>query len=395
MRERFPPRTCPVCGDPRFKPLYRQSFEHFLAAGLLDGYDVVICRRCGAGYADDIPPQAAFDDYYRDLSKYDEADRSPLEPSVPELRFQHIADILETLIPQRTSRIFEIGCASGQLLSVLRARGFESVLGCDPSPGCVRSAAEFYGVPAVVGTVFSAPQPERPFDFLILGGVMEHIRDLDRAVAQLARLLSDGGRVYIEVPDASRYVWHADAPFQEFSTEHINFFSGQSLTNLMLLRGFRALAVGHAIRPHHEIECPTVYGVFGKSATPAALVPDTGTETGLSAYIEGCRKEHLRILARIEQSLAPGERMIVWGVGTHTLRLLAAGGLDPARVVVFADSNPNYQNQQLRGVSVVPPDALKSHAEPILISSRGFQREIQDQIRHKLGLPNRLILLYD
>jgi len=86
--------------------------------------------------------------------------------------------------------------------------------------------------------------------------------------------------------------------------------------------------------------------------------------------------------------------MIVWGVGTHTLRLLATGGLDIQRVALFVDSNPKYQQQELQGVPVVAPGELRERTEPILISSRSSQHAIEDQIRNSLGLKNRLILLY-
>jgi SAM-dependent methyltransferase len=375
--------------------LFRQRFERLSAGPLLDGYDVAICEACGMAYADDIPPQSAFDEYYRDLSKYDYEDRDGKEPPTAEQRFHQIADILQKFIPGPGSRIFEIGCASGLLLKVLRDRGFPNVLGADPSPGCVRAAQKFYGVPAVVSTVFDAPQPEEPYDLLILIGVMEHIRDLDKAVDQFHRLIQPAGRVYLEVPDASRYTPSQDAPLQELSVEHINFFSVSSLTNLMHAREFRALETGRAIRPQYEVTCPAAYGIYPKSAAPAAIERDTETEPGLRAYVEGCLADDSRLRAKIDQALPLGARVIVWGTGTHTLRLLANGGLDPSKIAAFVDSNPKYQNQQLRGIPVIAPAELKHRTEPILISSRGFQGEIRDQIRHGLGLQNPLILLYD
>jgi hypothetical protein len=280
------------------------------------------------------------------------------------------------------------------LLKALRDLGYLNLLGSDPSPGCVRQALEFYGIPGFTATIFSMPQPEQPYDFLILTGVMEHVPDLDRAIEQFRRLLRAGGRVYLEVPDASRYQARLDAPFQEFSVEHINFFSKTSLVNLMQVRGFRAVAAGHTVRPLHEVSCPCTYGVFENGCEPVELEPDTITEPGLRAYIDGCKGEDERIRIAIQQSIAPGEQMIVWGVGTHTLRLLATGGLDIGRIALFVDSNPKYQHQQLRGVPVVAPDDLKTRPEPILISSRSSQQAIQEQIRTSLGLKNRLLLLY-
>jgi hypothetical protein len=394
-RRRFPQRPCPVCRGMSADVLFRQSFEQLSRVSLLSGYDVVICRGCGAGYADDIPPQPVFDDYYRDLSKYDYADRACSPPPAAARRFQETAAVLEQAIPSKAARILELGSASGQLLAILRERGFAKVWGADPSPGCVRAAESMYGIPGFAASIFDIVPPSEPYDFLILTGVLEHIRDLDRTVRQFDNLLKADGRVFLEVPDASRYAAALDAPFQEFSLEHINFFSGASLANLMRVRGFCCLQVGHTIHPQYEVSCPAVYGVFEKSAEPGVIEPDEETAPGLRSYIEGCRGEDEQVRHRIQQAVGASGRIIVWGVGAHTLRLLADGALDSERISLFVDSNPKYQNQKLRGIPVASPVELKDRSEPILISSRGFQAEIQSQIRGKWKLTNPLIVLYE
>jgi SAM-dependent methyltransferase len=383
-----------VCGGSQRKLLFRQSFEQFAGGSLMDGYDVAICSDCGAAFADDIPPQSAYDAYYRDLSKYEGAAPAGTEPPVVEQRFRDLAELVARFIPSANSRVLEIGCASGGLLKALHDLGFHQLQGCDPSPGCVRSTRELYGIPAFACTVFTVPSPPEPYDFLVLTGVMEHIPDVDGAIRGFRRLLAPGGRVYLEVPDASRYQARLDAPFQEFSVEHINFFSKTSLVNLMCTRGFRALEAGHVIRPLHEVTCPCTWGVFEVGDSPAGATRDTETEASLQAYIEGCAYEDARIRSAIHKSLLPGERMIVWGVGTHTLRLIATDGLDLDRICLFVDSNPKYHQLKLRGVPIVGPQDLTGRLEPILISSRSAQQEIHNQIRGRLGLTNPLILLY-
>ena len=66
-REQFPPRLCPVCRSGVSKALFRQSFDQLSGVHLLDGYDVLVCEECGMGFADGLPPQSVFDEYYRDL----------------------------------------------------------------------------------------------------------------------------------------------------------------------------------------------------------------------------------------------------------------------------------------------------------------------------------------
>jgi SAM-dependent methyltransferase len=386
-------RACPVCGGSPRKRLFRQSFAQLSGVALMDGYDVVVCQECGAGFADGIPPQATFDTYYRELSKYEDREIAAGPPPV-EQRFRDIAGLIDSFIPSKEARVLEIGCASGGLLKALSDRGFTNLLGSDPSPGCVRAAREFYGIAGVAATVFTVPQPETPYDFLILTGVLEHVPDLENAIAQFRRLLRPEGRVYLEVPDASRYEPRIDAPFQEFSIEHINFFSRTSLANLMQSRGFRTVATGLTVRPLHEVSCPCTYGVFENAGQLAEIAYDADTEAGLRRYVAGCRDEDERIRSVIADALSPEEQMIVWGTGTHTLRLLATGGLLPERIAAFVDSNPKYQNQRLRGVPVVSPQDVRTRTEPILISSRSAQGDIHRQIRDGLGLDNRVILLY-
>src|SRR4051794_37691531 len=109
--DRYPihKRPCPICGAEGATVLYRQRFQSISDAGILDGYDVVACRRCGFGYADQIPDQAAFDAYYRDLSKYEYHDRNGNESSYDKISFRQVADLIEGQIPSRQARILDIG----------------------------------------------------------------------------------------------------------------------------------------------------------------------------------------------------------------------------------------------------------------------------------------------
>ena len=66
-----PDRACPVCSGSQAKPLFEQRFDQLSGASLLNGYTIVLCCDCGAAFANDVPQQAAFDEYYREFSKYE------------------------------------------------------------------------------------------------------------------------------------------------------------------------------------------------------------------------------------------------------------------------------------------------------------------------------------
>ena len=79
-------RACPVCGNAEPTVLFRQDFAAVEMATPVTGYDVAVCQSCGAGYADGIPDQRAFDRYYRNMSKYEYHQREGAESEYDQRR---------------------------------------------------------------------------------------------------------------------------------------------------------------------------------------------------------------------------------------------------------------------------------------------------------------------
>jgi hypothetical protein len=209
-------------------------------------------------------------------------------------------------------------------------------------------------------------------------------------------VLATDGLIYAEVPDATRIAGRPDAPYQEFSTEHINFFSPVSLTNLFQRAGFLAVCCNRTVRMQNEsLTYPAVHGIYKRDAAHgSALIRDRETGPALIRYIEECQSQDSRIRAAIVKG-ARGRPIIVWGTGTHTQRLLSVRAFANVQIAAFVDSNPNYQHHQLCGVPVLGPSEILHREEPVLISSCAFQREIREQIQQTLGMRNELILLYE
>lgn len=387
-------RACPVCDAMVADTLYAQRFAAFDAGALLDGYEVVACRGCGTVYADGIPSQDAFDRYYAEMSKYEYADKAGRESPHDLGRFAAMADAcMPHLSPN--ARVLDIGCATGGLLDAVRQRGAGTVHGLDPSAACARAAKALYGINVSVGTLSALPSLPTPFDLVSLVGVIEHVRDVRTALERVRTLLTPDGVVFVEVPDAEGFADWPGPPFQEFSVEHVNFFSATSTMNLMRASGFAPVFCERTAR-----ECapgstsPVVYGLFRRTDATIPWRRDMTGSAGVRRYVEQCSAEEDLVALRLAEQLAGGT-LCVWGAGTHTQRLVAAGILDPARIVMIADANAHYQGRTLRGVPIVAPSDLAQRAEPILISSRTYQREMVTMLRDVLKLPNRLITLYD
>src|SRR5438045_2418497 len=94
-------RPCPVCGSLESTQLFRQSFQEVSAVSFLNGYDVVICGQCGLGFADGIPAQDVFDQYYQENSKYEYQHTGGKESASDESRFRGITSTLVPLIANK------------------------------------------------------------------------------------------------------------------------------------------------------------------------------------------------------------------------------------------------------------------------------------------------------
>ena len=391
-------RGCPVCGSTERRVVFHQEFAAVEQATPVTGYDVAVCERCGAAYADGIPEQAAFDRYYAEMSKYEYAQRGGAESDYDARRLALIAGVIAPHVPGPEARILDVGCASGRLLAQLRERGFTRVSGLDPSPACAAAARRLYDIDVRTMTLAEVARTGERFDVVIMVGVLEHLRELDASFADLRALLPTGGLLYVEVPDVTAFADWPNAPYQDFSTEHINFFSPASLRNLMRRHGFSQafLEQNHRDQSYRTVMSNISAG-FRRDEAIAPFAPelDRDTAAGLERYLAQCGADDRRLRDAIDRIVAAGRPILVWGVGTHTTRLMATSRLAEANIAAFIESNARYHGKMLHGHPILPPSALRDRAEPVLVSSRVFQREIADQIRNDLGCGNELILLYN
>ena len=389
-------RPCPVCESREVERLHTQRFVLEDGHPLSDGYDVVHCVACGFVYADVSASQSDYDAFYAKLSKYDDAATSTGSGESPldRTRLAETAEILNGLLPSKEARILDIGCAGGGLLEALQRCGYRNLVGVDPSPTCARLTRERTGE-AYDGWVTSLPAEIGTFDCVVMSHVMEHVLEVPAAIQALRPLLREGGRVYLEVPDAARYAAHIYAPFQDFNTEHINHFSSRSLDNAMQTRAYTALAGGERLLQSSSCTyTPAVWRAYCWSGSRQAASPDLALKAAIHCYIERSAALLKRIDDCIREALAAAGGLIVWGTGQLTLKLLAETCLSKANISAFVDSNPIHHGHQLAGAPILAPDAIRGYGEPILIGTMLHHREIVSQIE-KLGLQNRVILLPD
>jgi SAM-dependent methyltransferase len=104
--------------------------------------------------------------------------------------------LVEAVAAARPTRILEVGCGWGELAEWVGRETGAEVVAVDLSPRMVELARE-RGVDARIGDVQALPFADGEFDVAIAAWMLYHVPDLDRGVAELARVLRPGGRLVV------------------------------------------------------------------------------------------------------------------------------------------------------------------------------------------------------
>ena len=123
--------------------------------------------------------------------------------------YHRLVDDLEMEVIEPLARgkdVLELGCGTGLLLARV-ARVARSAKGIDLSPGMLE-AARGRGLDVTEGSVTELPYEDATFDFVYSLKVLAHVRDIEAAMAEAARVTRPGGMVALELynPLSLRYL---------------------------------------------------------------------------------------------------------------------------------------------------------------------------------------------
>lgn len=155
------------------------------------------------------------------------------------------------------ARVLDIGCAGGYVAAALKQRGCV-VVGIDPDATSAAAARE-HCEKVVVGD-FEDPavraQLGTGFDVVLMGDVLEHLRDPWTALAATQELLGPGGRVVASIPNIGHWsarlaILRGNFDYADsglFDRTHLRFFTRRTAHELADRAGFvvehEALAEG-------------------------------------------------------------------------------------------------------------------------------------------------------
>jgi ubiquinone/menaquinone biosynthesis C-methylase UbiE len=149
--------------------------------------------------------------YYDEFSVRYDAERRPNQPS----GYHALIDDLEVELVERYSTgadVLECGVGTGLLLERV-ARSARSAKGIDLSPGML-DKARARGLDVREASIAAIPFPDASFDVTYAFKVLAHVPEVDRALAEMARVTRVGGAVIAEFynPLSFRGLWKRLGP---------------------------------------------------------------------------------------------------------------------------------------------------------------------------------------
>jgi SAM-dependent methyltransferase len=387
-------RFCPVCKNRYGIKLHRIFFALPANHPLPETVDVMLCNQCGMVFHDSVASDEDYAAYYAHAGKYTGHTTAGAGgyTELEALRFKSRVDFLSPHI-QLHSRIVDIGCGKGGLLSVFHSKGFDNTFGIEPSAECV-SILQEHGVNGIVGSLFALPDLQ-PFDLIVVSHVFEHLNTPCDAMQNLKRILRPEGLLYIETPDAEGYMKYFHKPYYYFDLEHINHFSLELLRLLADLNGFEVVSEFQGSDDvQSDFRKPSV-GVLlrmRKSGCSKNIVADCQLGKTMKNYIaRSAEQDQYPVINGLIESGMP---FYIWGVGAFVGRLLAEGRFKGANLKGLIDIDPTKQGLSYAGYNVFSPDVLGpcTESQGVLITAVQYEQVIRKQLI-EIGFAGKIYLM--
>ncbi|MGH8596482.1 MAG: class I SAM-dependent methyltransferase, partial [Gammaproteobacteria bacterium] len=209
---------CPVCGGARFTPLFEKAREPFAA-----------CADCSLVLINPRPRFQFVAETYD--AQYSDGYIGKAQKKIARCR-RWVNRIARRYGP--SGRWLDVGCSAGFVVAAAIEAGFEG-FGVELEPAAVAYGRTKLGlINLALGTLEAQTYPSATFDVISMYDVIEHVPDLNRTVAELARILKPTGIIEIRTPDVAH--WSTPRNLRKWKeikpSEHLYYFSAATLCRL-------------------------------------------------------------------------------------------------------------------------------------------------------------------
>ena len=194
-------------------------------------------------YADPLPSESA-PEHYDQLGRPYYLSSDKLEGDYASVRFERELRLFRRHAP--SGPVLDVGCSTGAFLFQLQNRfpGQYLPSGIEVSQAALDHARQ-RGLDAIGDSLLTHDFGPRRFQAVTFWAVLEHLPEPAAFLARAHDLLLPGGYVFVLVPNLnSLAVRLLGARYRYILPQHVNYFSEQTLTNLLRRTRLEPVATG-------------------------------------------------------------------------------------------------------------------------------------------------------
>ncbi len=317
--------------------------------------EVVKCAECGTVQLTNEPVK-----YYKDVIR-----AVGVSPSMREFRKKQFASFLKKY-SLKNKKILEIGCGEGDYLEIMKKAGGR-VYGIENSGKSAR-ACRPRGLNVHKGFVRDRNYriKNAPFDGFFIMNFLEHIPGARELLLGVSANLKKGGIGIVEVPNFGMMA--EKKLYAEIISDHIFYFTADTLKNLLNISGFIVL------------ECEPAWNDYIISAVVKKADHPGVSEAGI--YMEKLKKEVNKYIDKLREK---NKKAAIWGAGHQAFTVMSVCG-PGNRIEYVVDSAPFKQGKftPATHIPIVPPETLeKSPVDVVIVMAGGYSGEVAGIIRKK------------
>lgn len=190
--------ACLVCDNESFTT-FLNCPDHFLTQ---ETFRICKCDKCGFLFTNPRPASGELPAYYQSAEYISHSNsrqglQNILYQWVRKYTLGRKYDLIKNYKPG--GRILDIGCATGEFLNYFKNRQWET-FGIEPDEQARKMGISNYAL-EIEDEEYLHKLPDASFDIITMWHVLEHVPLLNERIAQLQRLLSPNGILFIAVPN--------------------------------------------------------------------------------------------------------------------------------------------------------------------------------------------------
>src|SRR3989338_1993609 len=331
------------------------------------GANLRLCQCSGCGLIQLVNKPVP---YYKEVIR-----ASACSNDMKEFRLKQFKDFVEKY-SLSDKKIIEIGCGNGDYLSLMSQSGIEAH-GLEQAIKSVEQCVKG-GLRVSRGFIDSSSYKikDAPFDAFFILNFLEHLPDPNSMFRGVSNNLTPNAIGLVEVPNFDMMLRHK--LFSEFTTDHLFYFTKDTLETTLRLNGFETL------------ECKEIWHNYILSA-----VVRKKEKLDLSHF----QKYQTQLKTEMMEHLGNfgNKREAIWGAGHQALAVMALTELEN-KISYVVDSASFKQGKYTPAthIPIVSPDTLSSNpVDAVIVMTGSYSDEVARIIQQKYSNKMDIRILRD